>query len=245
MLKDQVTDGLPSLDTLTKPTPNSIESTVYRKPTHTDRYLDYNSNYPISAKLSVIHTLTHRDKQLCSTPELLAKEMDHLHRVLQDNHYPPQFFQQGKPKQKTNKRPNPSMEKFIDGARVVIPYIKGLSEQYRHTLAKDRVRFFFKGTSTIKSLLMHPKDPTPDAHKTDIIYHWKCPANNCTAEYIGETNRSLKERVLDHRNQTTSATRNHHISTKHPKAELKDFTIIDRECNTLHDQTKEALHICI
>ena len=76
---------------------------------------------------------------------------------------------------------------------------------------------------------MHPKDPIPDAHKTDIIYHWKCPANNCTAEYIGETNRSLKERVSDHRNQTTSAIRNHHISTKHPKVELKDFTIIDRE----------------
>ena len=92
---------------------------------------------------------------------------------------------------------------------------------------------------------MHPKDPIPDAQKTDIIYHWKCPANNCTAEYIGETNRSLKERVSDHRNQTTSAIRNHHISTKHPKAELKDFTIIDRDSNTLHHQAKEALHIHI
>ena len=149
--------------------------------------------------------------------------MDHLHKVLQDNHCPPQFFQQGKPKQKTNKKPNPSMEKFIEGTRVVIPYIKGLTEQYKHTLAKYRVRVFFKGTSTIKSLLMHPKDPIPDAQKTDIIYHWKCPANNCTAEYIGETNRSLKERVSDHRNQTTRAIRNHHISTKHPKAELKRF----------------------
>ena len=33
------TDELPFLDTLTKPTPNSLESTVYRKPTHIDRYL--------------------------------------------------------------------------------------------------------------------------------------------------------------------------------------------------------------
>ena len=66
---------------------------------------------------------------------------------------------------------------------------------------------------------MHPKDPIPDAQKTDIIYHWKCPANNCTAEYTGETNRSLKQRVSDHRNQTTSAIRNHSISTKHPKTE--------------------------
>ena len=92
---------------------------------------------------------------------------------------------------------------------------------------------------------MHLKDPIPDAHKTDIIYYWKCPANNCTAEYIGETNRSLKERVSDHRNQIISAIRNHHISTKHSKAELKYFTIIDRESNTLHHWAKEALHICI
>ena len=92
---------------------------------------------------------------------------------------------------------------------------------------------------------MHPKDPIPDAQKTDITYHWKCPAGNCTAEYIDETNRSLKERVSDHRNQTTSAIRNHHISTKHPKAKLKDFTIIDRESNTLCCQAKEALYICI
>ena len=69
------TDGLPFLDTLTKPTPNSIEFTVYRKPYHTDRYLDYISNHPISAKLSVIHTLIHRAKQVCSTPKFLAKEI--------------------------------------------------------------------------------------------------------------------------------------------------------------------------
>ena len=89
---------------------------------------------------------------------------------------------------------------------------------------------------------MHPKDPIPDAQKTDKIYHWECPANNCIAEYIGETNRSLKVRVS---NQTTSAIRNHYISTKHPKAKLKDLTIIDRDGNTLYCQAKEALHICI
>ena len=92
---------------------------------------------------------------------------------------------------------------------------------------------------------MHSKDPMSDAQKTDIIYHWKCPAHNCTAEYIGQSNRSMKERVSDHRNQTTSAIRNHHILTKHPRTELNDLTIIDRESNTLHHQAKEALHICI
>ena len=60
------TGGLSFLDTLTKPTPISIESTVYREPTHTDRDLDY-SNHPISAKLSVICILIHRAGQVCST----------------------------------------------------------------------------------------------------------------------------------------------------------------------------------
>ena len=128
------------------------------------------------------------------------------------------------------------------GHRVII------LEKYRCTLAKYKVRVFFKGISITKSLLMHSKDPILDAQKSDIIYHWKFPVNNCTPQYIGPTNRSLKERVSDHRNQTTSAIRNHHISTKHPKAEFKDFTIIDidnRESNTLHHWAKEAHHIHI
>ena len=53
------------------------------------------------------------------------------------------------------------------------------------------------------------------------------------------------QEVSDHTNQTTSAIRNHHISTKHPKAELKDFTIIDRDSSTLHHWANEALHIHI
>ena len=143
----------------------------------------YISNHAISAKPSVIYTFIHRAKEVCSTPEFFAKEKDHLHKVLQENHYPAELFQEDKPQQKANKKPNPSTGKFIEGDRVVIPYIKGLSEQYRYTLAKYRVRIFLKGTSTINSLLMHRKDPIQDAQKTDIIYHWKCPANSCTAEY--------------------------------------------------------------
>ena len=138
------TDGFPFSDTLTKPSPNSTESTVYRK-NHPHRYVLRLQLYPpISAKLSVIHTLIHRAKQVCSTPEFLSKEMDHLHKVLQDNHYTAQLFQQDKLQQKANKKPNPPTRKFIEGARVVIPFIKGLSEQYRYAPAKYKVRVFFK-----------------------------------------------------------------------------------------------------
>ena len=67
-------------------------------------------------------------------------------------------------------------------------------------------------------------------------------SQHCTAEYICETNRSLEERVSDHRNQTTSTIGNHHIFTKHPKAELKDFTIIDRESTATPYTIKQKKH---
>ena len=92
---------------------------------------------------------------------------------------------------------------------------------------------------------MHSKDPIPDAQITDITYHWKWPAHNFIVEYIGETNSPWKKEFQTIEIKPHSVIRNHHISTKHPKAELKDFTIIDRDSNTLHHQAKEALHICI
>ena len=87
----------------TKCTPNpnhTIHATVYRKPTHTDRYLDWNSNHPISVKWSVIKALSNKAKMVCSTPELLAKEMDYLNKVLHRNSYPNWFLK------KTNNRPH-------------------------------------------------------------------------------------------------------------------------------------------
>ena len=50
-------------------------------PTHTGRYLDFTSNHPKSAKHTVVRALTDRAKNVCSSPELLAKEMDHLGKV--------------------------------------------------------------------------------------------------------------------------------------------------------------------
>ena len=47
---------------------------------HSDR--NCNSNHQISAERSVIQALAHRTKLLCSTLELLAKEMDYLNKVL-------------------------------------------------------------------------------------------------------------------------------------------------------------------
>ena len=60
-----------------------------------DRYLDFNSNQPVSAKCPVVRALTDRAKNVCSSLELLAKEMDHLGEVLRYNNYPKWMKKQG------------------------------------------------------------------------------------------------------------------------------------------------------
>ena len=42
----------------------SLKVSVYRKPTHTDLYLNFRSYRPLQHKLGVIHTLTHRAKTI-------------------------------------------------------------------------------------------------------------------------------------------------------------------------------------
>ena len=80
--------GIPFLDTFPKPQGENIAVAVYRKPTHTDRYLDFNSSHPVSAKRAVVRALMDTAENVCSDPEILAKEIDHLSKVLHYNNYP-------------------------------------------------------------------------------------------------------------------------------------------------------------
>ena len=83
-------DGaIPFLDTIVKPEANgNLSIIVYRNPTHRDQYLQWESHHHLSAKFSVINTLTHRAKPVCSNPKLLHKEMDHLRKALTQWKYP-------------------------------------------------------------------------------------------------------------------------------------------------------------
>ena len=83
-------DGsMPFLDTLVTPQEDRTLSTrVYRKPTHTDLYLQWDSHHNLACKYSVINTLTHRAKAVCSSSKLLEEELKHLNEVLQQCKYP-------------------------------------------------------------------------------------------------------------------------------------------------------------
>ena len=88
--EDAKPDGsIPFLDIMVIPQPDgSLKSTMYRKPTRTDMYLQWDSYHQCSAKFSVINTLRHRAKTVCSNSQLRKDEDHHLYKVLRRCKYP-------------------------------------------------------------------------------------------------------------------------------------------------------------
>ena len=77
------------LDTLATPLADKLLSfKVYQKPTHTDQYLQWESHHSLSAKYSVIGTLTHRAKVVCTDPDLLQSEIRSLKKHFGRCNYP-------------------------------------------------------------------------------------------------------------------------------------------------------------
>ncbi len=91
-------DGsVPFLDTKCVPQPNgTIRTIVYRKPTHTDLYVQWSSNHPLSAKLSVVSSLFYRASVVCRNPDDLKSEQDYITKVHSYNGYPLWAINKGK-----------------------------------------------------------------------------------------------------------------------------------------------------
>ena len=72
---------IPFLDCLVTRDNNKLKTTIYRKPTHTDRLLDQSSYNPTSHKATTIRTLTRRTQLVCDSPDSLQDETDYLNNV--------------------------------------------------------------------------------------------------------------------------------------------------------------------
>ena len=151
--EDAKPDGpLPFLDTLVHKQPdNSLLTSVYRKPTHTHLYLQWDSHHHLSAKYSVINTLRHRAKTVCSNHHLL-KEEDHLHRALSNCRYPAWALNRARINTMNNNKNKKRKSQSNTSNRkpyIVVPYMKGLSESCKNICRRHGIEMHFKGANTI------------------------------------------------------------------------------------------------
>ena len=128
--------SLPFLDILISPDEEGrLVTSVYRKPTHTDQYLQWDSHHPISAKYSVVGTLYHRAKTISSNNDKLHKEDTHLTRALGDCKYPRWAVNRVKMRMnnptKTQKKKNEQYQPNTPRPYITVPYYRGLSESFK------------------------------------------------------------------------------------------------------------------
>ena len=189
---------------------------------------------------------------MCSKPELLQQEKDHLRKAFTKCRYPKWALD------KVEKRLNRSTSEVIDGANnqgttaaqvainevktkdhTVIPYTQGLCESIKKICGRYGIQTHFKGDSTIKNLLVSPKDKDPMVNQSSAIYWYQCSNLGCDDEYIGETSKTFGERYKEHL-KSPSPIHHHSSQTGHP-TNHNNFQIIGREGHNLARNIKESI----
>ena len=184
---------LPFLDTLMhREEDGSLTTSIYRKKTHTNQYLHYNSNHHARQKIGIVSTLKKR-LELISKEEDKIKEEKIIENAFLACGYPEQIV-----KRKSNKSKEKEKEKDQPSGRVTMPYTKGLSEEIAHKMRKHNIDVVHKPTATIKNILCSKaKDRLDPMDKPGAVYHIKCESHH--VDYIGETGRQTKTRMYEHR----------------------------------------------
>jgi hypothetical protein len=82
---------IPFLDVLVIREKTTLITNVYRKPTHTGRYINFSSNHPPHVKGGLVQSLHKRASTICKERHGLDYNISSLRRDLQLNVYPPCF----------------------------------------------------------------------------------------------------------------------------------------------------------
>ena len=176
----------------------SLRFNIFRKPTHTDKYLDFNSDHPLVHKHSVIRALVHRAEKLCDD-EFKKQEMSHISKILQINGYPMNEINRIS-KKVTDKRPtmnNANSNVSTDKPSFTsVPYISGISERISRIFKKYDVNIAHLPTRKLKNELCHLKDKRKVGEKAGVVYKLDC--KDCDARYVGETGRQVQDRMIEH-----------------------------------------------
>ena len=142
--------------------------------------------------------------------------MEHLRKVLTHCKYPKSALDRVEKKltkptsvsQGTTGIPPMTKEVKTKGY-IVILYTQGLCKSIKKICSRYGIQTHFKGYSTIKNLLVSPRDKDPMANKSGAIYWLQCCDLTCDYEHIGETSRTFGEKFKEHLKEPSSI-HNHH-----------------------------------
>ena len=195
------------LDTLIVRKPDgSVKLLVYRKPTHTNQYLNFNSAHPLHQKLGVIRTLLDRKDKIVTEPADKIAEEEIIKSALQQCGYPQWSIDKvnkarQQPKTKNSKKNKNEVKTLTN---VTLPYIAGVTEKIQRIFRKHNIGSAVKPHSNLRNMLVHVKDKQDNEDKAGVVY--EIPCKNCDKTYIGETGRRFGTRKKEHKTETDKVT---------------------------------------
>jgi hypothetical protein len=98
--------------------------------------------------------------------------------------------------------PKPNQHKSTDDdstdtKMLFLPYVRGVSERIETVFHQLNIKMVFKSNGTLRQTLMRVKNKRPEELRRGVVY--EVPCQDCSKTYIGETGRSLQERLKEHR----------------------------------------------
>ena len=161
----------------------TMKTEVFRKATHTDKYLHYESHHSSQHKASVPQTLFTRASRLTTTPEDEERETGKIERALVRNHYPKRMVRRIHRRVKNRERlrmgegggsERVGREQEEDKrVYVSIPYIQGVSEQVTRVL-RPYAKVSTRPAANLSARLVKPKDKLGIKEKAGLVYQYKC-----------------------------------------------------------------------
>ena len=196
------------------------------------------SHHPLSHKLAVVKTLHGRAEAICSDVTAKDWETRHIRQALMNNGYPKGVLQHH-----TTPAPIRPADDHSRGPVITLPYVHGLSEAVLTPLG---LRVSFRPNTTLKQLLVRPKDGTPTEELAGVVY--QVPCASCPASYIGQTGRRLGKRMKEHRKAVesgdcaNSALAEHAWNHHHP-VDWDKVKVLEQQTHLYHRLTLESIHI--
>lgn len=230
---------IPFLDILIqKKEGGRIGHTVYRKPTHTNRYLQATSHHHPAQLNSVVKSLVKRS-QILADQENQASEIELVSTALQRNG----FGKRSILKALKNKKSERIKEEDPASTKTTLPFIKGTTDKIGRILRRRNIQVVYKPHEQMTKYLRKEKDKIP--LEAQGVY--QIPCSTCEKVYVGQTNRRISVRLEEHKNAvlkkvTTSALVQHIQETKHEIA-FNNTKILANEEHSRRRIIREAIEI--
>ena len=246
----------------------SLETSVYRKITNTDIYMNWKAHAPVTWKIATLKSLVQRAINVSSSKKAADDELDHVKEVFCNlNDYPEGLVDQiiqnerSKAAAEVDELSNNEDDENEDGKEqkvllaLNLPYVRDKGDQIIRKMQKDLksklesedkkicVRTMYRSTKLSTRFNLKDKTKPEDVH--NVVYHVTCPNKKCRSTYCGETRRRLGKRIQEHREKDRkSHVRIHTEHTKHKKVSESDFKILGQRYKTnFRRKISEALFI--